>query len=44
MITESSQVMRVLDRCLDTAGPGSGTEPGVVAAAARAKADPHMHA
>lgn len=35
--------MRVLDRCLDTAGPGTGTDPGVAAAAARAKADPGMH-
>jgi hypothetical protein len=43
MTTDSSQVMRVLDRCLDTAGPGSSTVPGVAAAAARAKTDLHMH-
>lgn len=43
MSTDSTQVMRVLDRCLDTAGSDSGTVPGVAAAAARAKADPDMH-
>ncbi len=43
MSTESIQVMRVLDRYLDTAGPGSGPGPGVAAAAARAKADPDVH-
>ena len=43
MSTDSSQVMRVLDRCLDTAGPDSSTVPGVAAAAAKAKTDPDMH-
>jgi DNA-binding CsgD family transcriptional regulator len=43
MSTDSTQVMRVLDRCLDTAGSGSGTVPGVAAAAAKARTDPEMH-
>jgi len=43
MSADSHQVMRVLDRFLDTAGSGRGTAPDVAAAAARAKADPDMH-
>ncbi len=43
MSTDSTQVMRVLDRCLNTAGSGSGTVPGVAAAAAKAMTDPEMH-
>lgn len=43
MTTDSSQVMRVLDRCLATARSGSERLPGVAAAAARAKRDPDMH-
>lgn len=43
MSTDSAQVMRVLDRCVDTARSGSGTVPGVAAAAALAKADPDLH-
>lgn len=43
MSADSYQVMRVLDRCLDTAESGSDTTPYVAAAAARAKADPDMH-
>jgi hypothetical protein len=35
--------MRVLDRCLDIAGPDSSTVPGVAAAAAQARTDPDMH-
>jgi hypothetical protein len=35
--------MRVLDRVLDTAESDSDAAPGVVAAAAKAKADPGMH-
>jgi hypothetical protein len=40
MSTDSTQVMRVLDRCLDTAPTGSDTVPGMTAAATVAKADP----
>jgi hypothetical protein len=43
MTTDSSQVMRVLDRCLDATESRSDTLPGVAAAVARAKADPRMH-
>ena len=43
MSADSYQVMRVLDRCLDTAESDSDTAPGVAAAAARAKADRDMH-
>lgn len=43
MTTDSSQVMLVLDRCLDIAWTDSDTGPKVAAAAARAKADPGMH-
>jgi len=43
MGADSHQVMRVLDRCLDTAESGRDTAPDVAAAAARAKADPDMH-
>jgi hypothetical protein len=43
MTTDSSQVMQVLDRCLDVAGTDSNAAPKVAAAAARAKADPDMH-
>ncbi len=43
MTTDSSQVLRVLDRCLDTAASDSDTVPGVAAAAAKAKTDPDMH-
>jgi hypothetical protein len=43
MSADSHQVMRVLDRCLDTAESGRDTAPDVAAAAARAKADPDMH-
>lgn len=44
MSADSYQVIRVLDRCLDTAESDSDTTPDVAAAAARAKADPDMHA
>ncbi len=43
MSADSYQVMRVLDRCLDTAESDRDTAPDVAAAAARAKADPDMH-
>jgi hypothetical protein len=43
MSTDSTQVMRVLDRCLDTAPSSGGTAPGVAAAATFAKADPDLH-
>jgi len=43
MSTDTAQVMRVVDRCLDTARVSSGTSPEMAAAAARAKADPQMH-
>jgi hypothetical protein len=43
MSTDTAQVMRVVDRCLDTARFSSGTSPDMAAAAARAKADPQMH-
>jgi hypothetical protein len=43
MTTDSSQIMRVLDRCLHDAGADSDNAPEVAAAAARAKADPGMH-
>lgn len=42
MSTDTAQVMRVVDRCLDTARLSSETIPEVAAAAARAKADPQM--
>jgi hypothetical protein len=42
MSTDGTQVMRVLDRCLDTARSGSGAVPGVAAAATFAKADPEL--
>jgi len=44
MSADSHQVMRVLDRCLDTAESDRDSAPDVAAAAARAKADPDMHA
>jgi hypothetical protein len=43
MSTDSTQVMRVPDRCLHTARSGSDTVPGVAAAATFAKADPDLH-
>jgi hypothetical protein len=43
MSTDSTQVMRVLDRCLDSAPSSSGTAPGVAAAVDFAKADPDLH-
>ena len=43
MSTDTAQIMRVVDRCLDTARFSSGTIPEVAAAAVRAKADPQMH-
>jgi len=43
MNTDSTQIMRVLDRCLDTARSGSNTAPGMAAAAACAKTDPELH-
>jgi hypothetical protein len=44
MTTDSRQVMRVLDRCLDAAGSGSNSAAAVAAAVARAKLDPGLRA
>lgn len=43
MTTDSCQVLWVLERFLDTTESDSDTAPRLVAAAARAKADPCMH-
>lgn len=42
MNTDTAQVMRVVDRCLDTVRLSNETIPEMAAAAARAKADPQM--
>lgn len=42
MSTDTAQIMRVVDRCLDTALLNGEAIPEVAAAAARVKADPQM--